>query len=593
MNDSFRLVVLGGSVVVLLLGGLLTWLMLVSRPAVARYESGLAQLEAQHAGMLDQETGLRAYLSTGNSRFLQPYYAGQAEQSAADAGLLDLTAQRQLTAALVHMRLAEQRWLDQWAAPALHSELRFAIGSNDLENFLTAGKTLFDQYRIAHTEAVDSTTSSLTKVRDEQFTGLTVVTGAAVLLSLGKLGGSVLVRRRLAASVLAPVTALLDGLRAVQQGIYDQQLSERGPHELRQLAVGFNQMTTALAASHDEARRQTELADARAERLRAVLTMVREIGGSLNLKYVLNAVTSGVAAITRTDVKVWLVGTDIDSLDLAASANAFGTSPPVAAGNPPSAVVTAAEYGRTTAEPDAADGTTQLGVPLIIGARIVGVLDLCSPAGQSPSAEEVTLLETLSVHAAAAVEAARLHERASHAGDHDALTGLANRRRLDADLQLESDRSLRYGNPLSLLMLDLDHFKRLNDTYGHQRGDEVLQHVATVITGALRATDSAYRYGGEELALLLRETDTEGAAVLAERIRATIEASYPARGITRTVTASVGVACLPSHAADATTLVSAADAALYSAKHAGRNRVHLADTAVGDRGYPAVAVAVE
>jgi PleD family two-component response regulator len=127
---------------------------------------------------------------------------------------------------------------------------------------------------------------------------------------------------------------------------------------------------------------------------------------------------------------------------------------------------------------------------------VVGVLELVRTDLHQLSDDQIEVLETLSIHAGAAIEAARLHQTTSHASEHDALTRLANRRRLESDLTLECDRSLRYGGPVSLLMLDLDHFKRLNDTYGHSRGDEVLQGVADTITGTLRSTDTAYRYGG-------------------------------------------------------------------------------------------------
>jgi diguanylate cyclase (GGDEF)-like protein len=182
------------------------------------------------------------------------------------------------------------------------------------------------------------------------------------------------------------------------------------------------------------------------------------------------------------------------------------------------------------------------------------------------------VLETLSMHAAAAIEAARLHADTAHASEHDALTRLPNRRRLEADLSLECDRAVRYGRPLSFVMLDLDNFKLINDTHGHGYGDEVLQGVADVIAGTLRTTDTAYRYGGEELAVLVRESDLDSAMVMAERLRAAIEAArFGPSGLG--VTASIGVAELPSIATSPRGLVAAADLALYAAKQAGRNRV--------------------
>jgi diguanylate cyclase (GGDEF)-like protein len=142
---------------------------------------------------------------------------------------------------------------------------------------------------------------------------------------------------------------------------------------------------------------------------------------------------------------------------------------------------------------------------------------------------------------------------------------------LESDLDAEWERAQRYSRPLAFVMLDLDHFKSLNDTYGHLVGDTVLRTAAAALAATLRETDTAYRYGGEEFAVLLRETDLAGAAELAERLRQGIERHF-AREAAR-VTASVGVAELEDDMASPSALVEAADRALYAAKHEGRNRV--------------------
>jgi diguanylate cyclase (GGDEF)-like protein/PAS domain S-box-containing protein len=166
-----------------------------------------------------------------------------------------------------------------------------------------------------------------------------------------------------------------------------------------------------------------------------------------------------------------------------------------------------------------------------------------------------------------------LHRHATR----DGLTGLINRREMDRLLAEELSRSRRHGHPLSLLLVDADKFKQVNDSFGHQAGDFVLQQLATVIGLSVRAFDSVARYGGEELAVILPETSAEEALVVAERIRATV-AAHPFsfsmdRHAPTTVTVSVGVA--GTSANDAITpeqLLAAADRALYAAKRAGRNR---------------------
>src|SRR4029077_5710090 len=123
----------------------------------------------------------------------------------------------------------------------------------------------------------------------------------------------------------------------------------------------------------------------------------------------------------------------------------------------------------------------------------------------------------------------------------DALTRSLNRRRLDEDLTAECRRSARYARPLSVIMLDVDHFKVFNDTHGHLRGDAILQNLADALRGEVRATDSVYRFGGEEFLILLRETGAAAAGELAERLRGRLE-QYFAQDASARITASFGVA---------------------------------------------------
>jgi diguanylate cyclase (GGDEF)-like protein len=150
---------------------------------------------------------------------------------------------------------------------------------------------------------------------------------------------------------------------------------------------------------------------------------------------------------------------------------------------------------------------------------------------------------------------------------------------LERDLRVEVNASARYGRPLALLMIDVDHFKSYNDTFGHQAGDAALQSVARVLATGLRASDVAYRYGGEEFVLILRETTRSDAVVLAERVRSAIEHHFAAPSHPRAITISIGVAGLPEHGPSGDTLTHAADEALYEAKSAGRNRVVVAAAA--------------
>jgi diguanylate cyclase (GGDEF)-like protein len=156
----------------------------------------------------------------------------------------------------------------------------------------------------------------------------------------------------------------------------------------------------------------------------------------------------------------------------------------------------------------------------------------------------------------------------------DALTGLYNRRYLMGTLDHEAQRSERTGQPFTLIMLDVDRFKRFNDTYGHQAGDQVLINVGSVLREATRVVDCASRYGGEEFVVMLPETDVADATDVAERIRATVsERPLIVDGKEAVVTVSVGVAEFPTDGDSVQSVVAAADAALYLAKKQGRNRV--------------------
>jgi diguanylate cyclase (GGDEF)-like protein len=156
----------------------------------------------------------------------------------------------------------------------------------------------------------------------------------------------------------------------------------------------------------------------------------------------------------------------------------------------------------------------------------------------------------------------------------DGLTGLPNRWAIANAVQRMVVQSLRAGSPLAVMMCDVDHFKRINDEYGHGRGDEVLRGIGSVLTGALRTIDFAGRYGGEEFLVVLPETDENEARVVAERIRLAV-AAIRLPDFEHRITLSVGIAVLPEDGKDAATLQAAADRALYVAKDAGRDRVEV------------------
>jgi diguanylate cyclase (GGDEF)-like protein len=208
-----------------------------------------------------------------------------------------------------------------------------------------------------------------------------------------------------------------------------------------------------------------------------------------------------------------------------------------------------------------------------------GLLALYDRLGQDEFDDaDVVALRTFASQAAAAVDNVRVHEEAQRLSLTDPLTGLWNYRYLCESVRREVERAYRFGRTLSVLALDLDRFKRVNDSYGHGAGDTVLAEFARRIRGEIREVDLAFRQGGEEFVALLPETDTTGAVILAQRLGAVVRATPIAVSpdLVVPVTVSIGIAVFPDHGASGPQVLQAADDALYAAKAAGRDTYRVA-----------------
>lgn len=222
-------------------------------------------------------------------------------------------------------------------------------------------------------------------------------------------------------------------------------------------------------------------------------------------------------------------------------------------------------------------------LPLRAGGQVFGCLAIERGPGRALGKDQVQALHAAVNHLALALRNAAMFTEVKSRADHDGLTRIHNRRAFDEKLVEELKRHQRYGHNLSLLMLDLDHFKQINDTHGHQAGDAVLRDVGRVLFESLRATDFAARYGGEEFVVLLPQTGEEQAWTLAERLRRKIAArSFAWDETTFQVTTSIGVATVkPGSLKRRADLIRQADAALYQAKAGGRNMVCVLEPEVG------------
>ncbi|MDP1759851.1 MAG: sensor domain-containing diguanylate cyclase, partial [Thermodesulfovibrionales bacterium] len=212
-------------------------------------------------------------------------------------------------------------------------------------------------------------------------------------------------------------------------------------------------------------------------------------------------------------------------------------------------------------------------IPLIYESKLLGLFVMSSEKADFLDTFQMELLKVMCNQAATSIANAKLHAEIEKLATTDGLTGLFNHRVFQEKLSEELKKLSRYSEPSSLLLADIDFFKKINDTYGHPAGDLVLKEVSKIIREAIRDIDIPARYGGEEFAAILPRTDSKGAMNIAERLRrAVMSASFSSDTSSLKVTLSIGIATTPSDAKTKEELIEKADEALYFAKHNGRNR---------------------
>lgn len=533
---------------------------------------------SSYAAMLDEEQALRDYLLTHDQPSLQAYLRAEIRlRRANDTLSTNIAAVPRLALAMVETRLTEERWRAEWAKAAADVD---AIAD---EPSIAEGRRLFEAYRseqAAFASALESQTATLALREQRLIAGrvlLELLVFVAVLLLV------IRQHRALRDAIVTPLAALLRHIRQIRDGQLEGAVDHTAPRELAELAEGLNEVVRALVSARESAACRDEALSDHSIRLHQIFDASREFSESLNLAYVVGSVRASTAAIGGYEhVVVWLMDDEQKRLvDSQEKATDTGSNALVEVGQ--GLAGRAAKSGRTTFESSAGqvrfsnddNGHVQaIAIPLIVGARVVGVLEARHTEARVATKEVLEIVEMLATHAATAIESARLHEVIEERSQVDALTRLLNRRRLEQDLEAECKRCARYGRPLAFVMLDVDHFKAFNDTHGHPKADTALQAVAEVLEGCARTTDTAYRYGGEEFCVLLRETTAEDAMHFAERVRQRIEQRFET-GELKGITASFGVADFRPETPTPRALMEAADAAMYESKHAGRNRVAL------------------
>ena len=376
-------------------------------------------------------------------------------------------------------------------------------------------------------------------------------------------------------SLGSQIDRFLGAARRVGSGDFAARVPAEGGDEFAALGREFNLMSEQLKESVDELERR------RQEREEAIKTIGEAFATGLDrrgmarlaARTALEACAGDAGRTTLgsgEEIEAVVVGT-LDSRLGAALAEAEGA----ARGTPEEAAVAARGGAHAMA-------SALRGAPQSEGRReLLGFLGIARRDEEFDDAER-DLFAYLAAQASVSLDNASLHETVQAQAVTDPLTGLSNRRQFDAALEAEIGRSRRFGSDVGLVMLDLDGFKPINDLYGHQEGDRVLVEVATLLRRLVRDVDRLARLGGDEIAIILPQTDLAGAELLAERVRSGVEglAIHPAgAGAPLTVTGSIGAAAVPESAGDRHGLVGSADAALYRAKRAGGNRVARADPA--------------
>ncbi|MBA3326904.1 MAG: diguanylate cyclase [Solirubrobacterales bacterium] len=367
-------------------------------------------------------------------------------------------------------------------------------------------------------------------------------------------------------SLQQQIAGFLDAARRLGAGDFSAKVPTTGNDEFSALGEEFNSMSRQLEARLEELSQERERVQGSMRRLGEAVAS--NLDRDALLEIVVRTAVDGVAADAG---RASVCGEDLATLEERVSIGSMGglaramesvEIDALRAGRPREA--TAGDASAIAHPLRGADG----------GESVVGVVSV-GRAGRPFTPSERELLHYLAGQAAVSMENVDLHETVARESITDELTGLANRRGFGDALSREVERSKRFGDPMGLVLLDLDDFKDINDNHGHQQGDVVLREVARVLRETSREVDEPARYGGEELALVLPGTDLDGAFNLAERVRERIARLRVARlgdPGTLQVTASFGVAALPATASDEEGLVAAADAALYEAKRGGKNK---------------------
>jgi diguanylate cyclase (GGDEF)-like protein len=372
-------------------------------------------------------------------------------------------------------------------------------------------------------------------------------------------------------SLQSQIGGFLAGAKRLAGGDFSTPVSTEGSDEFAELGQEFNTMAGQLESRLEELRRERARLQESVRRIgeTAASNLDRDALLEIVVRTAVDAVSAGAGRATVREMP----GAPLKQRAAAGHVRAFHEAI--------RGVEALSLESGGPAETEQ-DGHAALAHPFGSGDGTVLGLISVAREGAAFSADERDLFHYLAGQASVSIENVDLHELVQRQAVTDELTGLFNHRRFQEVVTAEIERARRFEQPLGLVILDIDDFKVVNDTYGHQQGDLVLQEVGRVLKDSSREIDEPARYGGEELAVALPQTDLDGAHLLAERVRTAIAALEIPRlggeGVIK-VTASFGVAAVPETASGKEDFIASADAALYRAKRAGKNRTERAEPA--------------
>lgn len=494
-------------------------------------------------------------------------------------------------------------------------QLATVIGGQTLIRVGNSSKYLYSAIPLGTSELVLTAIEIPMNSLDALVNDLTLQ-GIATLAFFVLMGG-LLYYQLLQRQIMAPVQSLLKATQALSWGNFDFRIEKPRQDELGQVARSFNLMAEKLrslyadslrqekelAAAEEELRYQSLLTDknrqieeanaeltAHVNELSALFSLIQDMIGSLDLDVLFGRVLQIIKDVVPCDELLLLLYQDDERLQISKT---LGLNP-------------ARKYrelfdGRSVLMEeishrqeclhvrnleedqrfedylrDYPETRSLLCVPMILKEQILGVINLHKKEVGGFSEREIRLVQAITAQAAIAIENARLYQQTRDLSNTDSLTRLANRRFFQAALDKEFAQARRYGTNFSLIMIDIDHFKRYNDAHGHLQGDKVLRDVAQILQDNIRGIDLAARFGGEEFIILMPKTNKEGARAAAEKLRLCVaEREFMGAAESQPeghLTLSLGIAEFPEDADSLETLQEQADQALYQAKKDGRNR---------------------